>query len=175
MEIPGRYDDKTKLGVDGKAGYSIEITQTFGANAKGNTAAANTQTWQTNDYRATNVFVDKGGNVHAEAGSMLLMDTKNIGGKRTPLVITDTLGVAQSPNAKETVFMFETVSKNLGFNAAGKRLPTPAQQPCAERGTESDHRGNAWTVSHSIKLVHLHQQSENHRPARRRQDERYSV
>lgn len=125
------FDSKGEIGIDGNPGYSIKILQVFGKGTRGIPARAGLQTWQTNTQTAKNIYVDTAGVVKVESGTdIVLADTQDIRrGSRTPLKITDTLGLKPGTTAATTLLITETVSKRLNFNVPGKLLPVPNKQP----------------------------------------------
>ncbi|MEX2173728.1 MAG: Ig-like domain-containing protein [Pirellulaceae bacterium] len=121
------WDTAGEIGIDGSFGYNLKISQKFAYNAPVRRLPGN-QTWQQNDYSAKQGVVDAAGTFRLEAGSPVLADTNNVTQASRRLRMTDELGVSGKPG-ETNVFVIETVGKTLGFNAPGKRLPTPAAQP----------------------------------------------
>ena len=132
------FDDAAEVGIDGRPGYSLQILQVFGENARGLKAAPETQTWQKNTQTALNMYVDANGAVKQDsAQNRVLQDTRRVpDASRTPLEVTDRLGLAKNTNATTTILILESVAKKLGFNAPGQKLPVPVKQPWAPNEAE---------------------------------------
>ena len=120
--LPG-FDEADEIGLDGQPGYDLKILQTYGKNARGQTAPAGVQMWQKNTQNGTMFFLPATGNavMQNDPGSVFL-DVSNLAGKKTPIKFDDRLQAAEAPGT--VLVIFQWVDKELGFNYAlpdGKR------------------------------------------------------
>ena len=134
-----RYDEAKEIGIDGKPGHWLKIRKTFGENAPNLTAPRGTQLWQRNEQYLEFIFIDTKGEVKMEKDDRILADTNNIRfGTRTPLRITDTIGLKTKANVAQVAAILEKVEKVGGFNKEGVTPPVPQQQPW--KVTREDHK-----------------------------------
>ena len=106
--------------IEGVFGYEIKIRQTL-TNDPPLTAAAGSQTWQRNDVR-TVALVSAADSCSWEDDRKFRLDVNDIGSKRTPIEITDTVGVRQGDQPAVYCLFVQAVVKQLGlrpFSVAG--------------------------------------------------------
>lgn len=110
------WSHKVESGPDleGEFGFEIKILQTL-SNRPALTAAAGAQSWQTNDVR-TFALVSNATTCDWKRPTTRRLDVNDIGGKRTPIQITDTIGVKQDPDMPASFCVFvQVVRKRLGL------------------------------------------------------------
>jgi RHS repeat-associated protein len=103
--------------LDAEWGFQVKIRQTLIDNPA-STAAAGTQTWQTNDVRSFGlVSRDDPPGCQWIRERLRLLDVNDIGGRTTPIPITDTIAVAQKPNTEPISYcgFIQITKKQLGF------------------------------------------------------------